>query len=256
MLACDMPPVLVIDLDETILGVNSFPLWVWFLIGGWLPELGLRQRAWLSLQTQLALLRRKLGRIDHDEFRCGLQAAWHSAAGLRCELLTRRFQTRLLRHVRISVQPVLEIVAAGHVDAVLATAATADYATGLGQRLGFRHVLASLPYADGIARLNGGMRKRDRVLAFLRARGWHNRMLILFTDHPDDLPLIRDSNIVFWFGRDDALAVAQASAGDVDFVRCRDLDGETLLSALCALNAIPATQEDHPVDAARAMTAS
>jgi len=251
-----MAPVLVIDLDETILEVNSFPLWVLFLIGGRLPELRLRQRALLSVRTQLALLQRKLGRLDHDEFRCRLQAAWHSAAGLHCDHLTCRFQTRLLRRVRTNMQPVLAMVAAEQVDAVLATAATADYAAGLGRRLGFRHVLASQSRPDSVAPLNAGAHKRDRVLACLREQGWSKRALILFTDHLDDLPLMRESKVVCWFGQDDTLAVAQEAAADIRFTGCRHLNGEALRATLWALGVIPVAHADQPADAARAMTLS
>lgn len=252
----DVAPVLVIDLDETILEVNSFPFWVLFLIGGRLPELRLRQRASLSMRAQLVLLWRKLGRLGHDEFRCRLQAAWRSAAGPHYEDFTYRFQTRLLWRVRSSMQPVLAMIAAEQVDAVLATAATADYAAGLGRRLGFRHILASQSRLDGTAPLNAGAHKRDRVLAFLRERGWSERTLILFTDHLDDLPLMRESKVVCWFGRDDTLAVAQESVGDIRFIRCRHLNGEALCAALWALGVIPVAHADQPADAVRAMTLS
>ena len=37
-------PVLICDLDGTILRVNSFPLWILYLIAGRLPELGFGAR--------------------------------------------------------------------------------------------------------------------------------------------------------------------------------------------------------------------
>ena len=43
--------------------------------------------------------------------------------------------------------------------------------------------------------------KRDRVLALLRQLDWFTRPRILFTDHLDDLPLMRECDAVFWFGK-------------------------------------------------------
>src|SRR5580692_3049748 len=143
MQTADAAPVLVFDLDETILRVNSFPLWVRFLIAGRLPGLGWRRRALLSLHAQRLLLWRKLGRLSHDALRWRLLLAWQSATGHRRERFVARFQARLLREVRGNLRPLLAMVAAEQIDAVLATAAGAEYAEGLGRRLGFRYVLAS-----------------------------------------------------------------------------------------------------------------
>jgi hypothetical protein len=76
MQTADAAPVLVFDLDETILRVNSFPLWVQFVIAGRLPGLGWRRRALLSLHAQRLVLWRKLGRLSHDALRWRLLLAW------------------------------------------------------------------------------------------------------------------------------------------------------------------------------------
>ena len=241
----DTAPILIFDLDETILRVNSFPLWVRFLIAGRLPELGWRRRAWLSLCAQRLLVWRKLGRLSHDTVRWRLQLAWQSAAGHQREDLVTRFQARLLREVRENLRPLLAMIASERIDAVLATAAAAEYAVGLGRQLGFRHVLTSPHDCNAVVPLNSGPRKRDRVLAFLREQGWHGRKLTLFTDHLDDLPLMQESDTVCWFGPDATLATAQTLAAGTRFIRGRDLDS----SALVAVT-------DQPMEASRAMTAA
>ena len=131
MPSADPPPVLVFDLDETILAVNSFPLWVRFLAAAPVPGLGWRRRAALSLRVQSLAIRRKLGLIDHDALLWHLQQAWLGATGTDGETMAREFQASLLQQVRPCLQPLLAIVAAGQMDAVLATAATSDYAAGL-----------------------------------------------------------------------------------------------------------------------------
>ncbi len=240
MQQAEQRPVLVFDLDETVLSINSFPRWAMFLVAGRLPGLGLRRRLALSVHAQLWLLRRKLGRIDHEMLLQHLQKAWRTAAIGRGDMIARRFQANLLRRVRPNLQELLASVAAGDVDAVLATAALGDYATALGQELGFRHVLVT-PDADTPgAFVNSGARKRDRVLAFLQERGWADRPLILFTDHLDDLPLIRKSAAVCWFGSREDLATADASAADVCFVFCRNQSADRMRAILRTLGAYAA----------------
>jgi phosphoserine phosphatase len=247
----DPAPILIFDLDETILRVNSFPLWARFLIAGRLPGLGWRRRAWLSLRAQRLLVWRKLGRLSHDTLRWRLQLAWQSAAGHHREDLVARFQAGLLREVRENLRPLLAMIASERIDAVLATAAAAEYALGLGRQLGFRHVLASRHDSHAAAPLNSGPRKRDQVLTFLREQGWHGRKLTLFTDHLDDLPLMRESDTVCWFGPDATLAAAQTLAGGTRFIRGRDLDGSALVAVL---DGLPVAVMDQPMEASRAMT--
>ena len=73
-------PLLICDLDGTILRGNSFPLWILWLMVGRLPELGLRVRVMLSLQVQKLLLQRRLGRIEHARLMREVQHAWHTAS--------------------------------------------------------------------------------------------------------------------------------------------------------------------------------
>jgi phosphoserine phosphatase len=235
MPSTDPAPVLIFDLDETILAVNSFPLWVRFLLAKPVPGLGWRPRIALSLRVQSLAVRRKLGFIDHDALLWQLQLAWRDATGTDSETMTSGFQVSLLQQVRPNLKPLLAIVAAGRVDAVLATAAASDYAAGLAQRLGFRYALTTLPDYGAVTPRNSGTRKRDRVRALLHQFGWHTRPLVLFTDHIDDLPLMRDSDAVCWFGSAAELEGAKAAADKPRFVACRDLSAGELEDALSAL---------------------
>lgn len=228
MRPADPEPVLVLDLDETVLSVNSFPRWVLFLIFGALPGIDFRRRALLSLRVQVLLLRRKIGAIDHTRLLQRLQAVWQAAAQHRSEPMARHFQATLTQYVRPNLRPLLTLVAAGHSDAILATAALCDYAAGLGRELGFRHILTTPATDNPLGFLNSGAQKRDRVLALLIAYGWAGRPLILFTDHLDDLALMRESSAVCWFGSREDMATAAASAADTCFVFCPDLRSDRL----------------------------
>jgi phosphoserine phosphatase len=238
----DPMPVLVFDLDGTILCCNSFPLWTLFLMTGRLRGVGARRRLLLSLRVLGLLVRRKIGRLSHDEFQRCLQAASVDLG------LTSRFEAVLLRRVRGNMRSCLDLMVERRLDTVLATAAAADYAEAFGRRLGFRHVLAT-PSGRSVGEPpNSGVMKRQRVVAFLDDIGWCDRPLILFTDHIDDLPLIQACGVVCWFGSAEAMSVVNVMAAETRFIHCRDMTGEQLLAAcntLCgcppALSAITAS---------------
>jgi len=230
-------PVLICDLDGTILRRNSFPFWIIYLIFGPLPELEFPARAKLSFRTQRLLLRRKLGRIDHERLMCGVQYAWHAAAGgdQGGDQTARRIPAMLRRLVRPSLEPLLDQVAMGEVDAVLATAAAGEYAIELGRQLGFRHILATPCRLASDEKLNSGPRKFLRVAQFLDSQGWHERPRVLLTDHIDDLPLMRHCDAVGWFGSMAAMTHARELTAGVPFTFCQRLDATAMSSALAAM---------------------
>jgi phosphoserine phosphatase len=235
MRSADSLPVLIFDLDGTILRTNSFPLWVVYLTIGRIPELDLRQRVSLSMHAMRLLLSRKIGRLSHDELQRRLQMVWQATIAGGPLPMANPYEARLLRRVRPNLGSLLSLIVKRQFDAVLATAAAADYAEPLGRRLGFQHVLATR--ADRIAGepANARAAKRRSVGDFLRQAGWCDRSLILFTDHLDDLPLILDCDIVCWFGSVGMLAKARAMAGQRAFVHCRDMSPQVLQATVLGL---------------------
>lgn len=225
-------PVLVFDLDGTILRVNSFPCWALYLIAGPIRGIGGSGRVRLALRASWLLLLRKLRLIDHAALLGGLQRAWRAMPSPTAAAVANPFQTMLLGRLRANLRPLLEMVASGRVDAVLATAAAGEYAIGLGRRLGFRHVLATPPARAHGEPINRGARKRDALLALLENAGWRGRPLILLTDHIDDLPLMRLSSAVCWFGRTGRVQEACDAADDVSFLLCRNLGARQILAAV------------------------
>ena len=227
----DQPPVVVFDLDGTILRCNSFPRWVRHLITGRLPVLSWRQRLGLSLDAMALLVRRKLGRMSHDAFMRRLQGACQPLGTAAMN----GFAASLLRQLRPNLTRVLELVREGQIDAVLATAAAAEYADWLGARLGFRHVVASPAGRGDNEPINIGEHKLERVQSLLAREGWQDRRLILLTDHHDDLPLIRVSDVVCWFG---AGNLADPPAG-LRLLTCRNLDAAAMHATLFGLYFAP-----------------
>ncbi len=195
-----MHRVLVFDLDGTVLSVNSFPLWAMHLLRARFAHLGLVQRLGVSLRAGGVLAARKARLIGHEAFKWRLQQLWQQAVAGDGGVAERAFAQHLVSYVRPELTGVLKAVSEGRVDAVLATAAAGDYAQALGQALGFRHVLATPRDRSASTPSTVGVHKRDAVLAFLAERGWQGRPITFFTDHEDDLPLIRISHMVYWFG--------------------------------------------------------
>jgi haloacid dehalogenase-like hydrolase len=231
-------PVLVFDLDGTILDCNSFPAWVLFLAYGPISGLPLPTRLLLSLRVHRLLLGRRLGRPPHNAFVSRLRECWLRSGG---DISTAsRFYTAMQARVRPCLNPALALVAAG-ADAVLATAAAAEYAEHLGRLFGFRHILATEAGPDMAGRLNSGQLKCDRVLALLRTIGWDRRPMVFLTDHPDDLPLIMHSSVVFWFGTPVALARVRARAKHVDIVDCSGYTANAVAGLLKRLGVVTDT---------------
>lgn len=223
-------PVLIFDLDGTVLRRNSFPYWVRALLAGG-KHGGLHARLALSWHVQRLLVRRKLGRLGHDAFLRELQHAWTQTADPKGDMAA-QLQARLLRLQRDNLRPVLRSVARLEVDSVLATAAAADYAEPLARALGFLHVLATPRASEATQPCNRGEQKRERVLAFLENQGWSQRPRIFFTDHMDDLPLIQVSQAVCWFGSGKALQTAREAAPGTRFVPCLRLRAEEVQQTL------------------------
>jgi phosphoserine phosphatase len=194
---------IVFDLDGTILSVNSFRLWVTQMIGGRFPGMPAWRRAILSIATLRALAARKAGLISHETLKWTLQHHWQRATRRDAGAGEREFVQRLCGFVRPELIGLLAAVADGRLEAVMATAAAADYAEAFGRLLGFPHILATPRVREEGSPSLVGVRKRDAVLAHLAALGWQGRPIVFFTDHVDDLPLILRAQTVYWFGSEE-----------------------------------------------------
>jgi phosphoserine phosphatase len=207
--------MLILDLDGTILSVNSFRRWVLHLVRARFPHLGAARRLRIAGATVTALSARKMRLSGHEALKWRLQKLWQTATDGDGGLSEKSFVEELMGFVRPELLPVLKAVAAGEVEAVLATAAAGDYAYQLGRSLGFAHVLATPPLRAFGEPSNVGERKREAVLGFIASRGWQDRPRILFTDHEDDLPLIRICQTVYWFGSERARSAIQRMVPEI-----------------------------------------
>jgi phosphoserine phosphatase len=191
-------PVYAFDLDGTILDVNSFPLWVRYLLKGGPATAPLAVRATVAARTAMALVERKALKRSHQLLKLRLQRLWTALPQAEA---AQDFTAGLMPHVRSEFGPALAKVAAGEIDALLATAAAEEYAEALAARLGFRHYVATQRGRADVAE-NVGPAKRTSVLAFVEKAGWTGRPLVVFTDHLEDSPLVESADILVWCGTD------------------------------------------------------
>lgn len=228
-------PVLVFDLDGTVLRLNSFPIWVLFTGLGGIRSLSLKQQFKLTRRVCSLLVLRKLGRIRHDALLRHMQALWHFATGSDEGAAAQRLGSLLLRNVRRNMAPAMQLVTDGAMDGVLSTAAAEEYALEVGQRLGFTNILATRGGRGPNEPSNIGEHKRDGLRDWLEQRGWTGRPLIFFNDHMADLPLMLESTIVCWFGSRRALVQAKNAAPHVRFVACRGLKEREMRATMAHL---------------------
>lgn len=222
-------PILVFDLDGTVLRINSFPVWLLFLaFGGALS----RRQLIVSLRAARLLMRRKLGGMTHAAFLRETQALWEFATASDGGVATRRLTTLLLRTVRRNIVPALKLVSDGVLDGLIATAAAENYAVALGERLGLPTVLATRNGRDADEPDNSGQNKRDRLMAWLDAQACTERPLIFFNDDMSDLPLMRDASVVCWFGSGRSLNEARRLLPSVRFVDCRQLNAREMQATM------------------------
>jgi phosphoserine phosphatase len=199
----DPHAVYILDLDGTVLSTNSFPHWVLYLMRAPFPRVGAVRRLSISGRAAAMLMQRKLRLTGHERFKWRLQRLWQAATDGDGGAGAQAFVARMVNYVRPELRPVLAAVAGGRIDAVMATAAPADYAQPLGAAVGFAHVLATPALRLVGEPSNVGQQKCLAVLRFLASRGWQDRRRVLFTDHEDDLPLIGVCDVVHWFGSEE-----------------------------------------------------
>ena len=172
------------DLDGTLVVGNTFWLWISLLLT--------RRWSLRDLPMKVAILRaiadRALKRSDHAALKFAAQSAWRRSTpadqkrrawSLSVERAAVSLPCRRARAHRAVLRcraPVL-----------LATAAPAEYAEPLAERLGLDGCIATA-FSEADWTHNLGAAKRDSVLARLASLGLAERQMVIVTDHRDDLP--------------------------------------------------------------------
>jgi len=230
------PPVLLFDLDGTLLSINSFPVWVKWMLWGKFTHLPMLWRLKLFIQTATALVRRKAGKDNHAEFKKRLQVAWRGATVKDESCQSSEFLADLmLGYVRDNLRPLINALSRTPYDAILTTAAAEEYAVPLAKKLGFTNVictrLAAIPYLENLAET-----KMQNTVLELQRLQWGERTRIFFTDHIDDIPLVKVCEKTFWFGDAESFGIAKQMAPDSNIEWALDYGSDQILEILSCLN--------------------
>ncbi len=192
--------ILIFDLDGTILSINSFPVWAWYMLKGGSTSLTMSTRIKIAFRTACIMFKRKVCRRSHFATKQALQKLW-----IQSQANADTLNNALLKHIRPELAGLLQLVRSGQVKAILATSAAACYAVELGQKLGFTYITAT--HLGGLE--NRSEEKLDSVMRLIESNGWSDFKRILLTDHPEDLPLIKQCQQTIWFGDNAGLEVVR-----------------------------------------------
>lgn len=150
--------MLAVDLDETLLKVNSFPLFVGYL----LRTMPVQRRFRLTLRLMRALVRRKLLRGSHHDFKATVTRI---DAQLPADLHARFAARMVQRHAN---EEVVRLIADWDGQVVLCTSAPQAYAASIGSALGCDVVQGSRVIGGTLVD-NVGITKADRLRAVANA---------------------------------------------------------------------------------------
>jgi phosphoserine phosphatase len=197
------PSIVLVDLDGTLVPINTFHHWIVHIVVRGLSGLPLRKRITIRIAVLALCLRRTLGVISHDGFKRGIQLAW--AAAIRDvdpgweEEKIGRFVYRIRSHIDPRVWSLIMDFRSRGAITLLTTAAPAEYAECLGRQLGFTESVATPRALEPTWSNNSKDLKLWRSRLALERLCAAGQMAVL-TDHIDDLPLMRVADIVFLVG--------------------------------------------------------
>lgn len=215
--------ILIIDLDETLLSINSFPVWAKYFLCGKFPQLTPFQRSVLLSKSAIIFAKRKLLGINHAKTKDELQKLWVEAGDAQA---LENIIAALKQKIRPNMQAVLELVQTQKIDAILASAAAFAYVEPLGRGVGFSHIIATKIGEEE----NRHDEKSRTVLEYIEKQGWQSRKKIFFTDHLEDAPLAGKSDMVLWFGKSEQVEELQSLVGGVQIVDCKHLSSNGVLT--------------------------
>ena len=175
-----MSTLVVVDLDGTLIPGNSFHAWLRYL-GRWALVTG---RLGLAARLGLECVRRGRRSITHGELKYRVLVLSESVP----EPVIDRFARRLVASIRTTVSRAVRDAAHDGFIVVLATAAPQMYLGALATAIGAGTAIGTPAPGPDPWRECTGDEKVDRVLAMYEPGA---EIAVAFTDHLDDLPLVR-----------------------------------------------------------------
>ena len=218
-------PILIIDLDETLLSINSFRIWSAYFLYGKFENLNFQKRSLLWFKAAKIFAERKILRHSHAQTKSALHKLCIQADNNKA---LENILIKLEQKIRPNMRGVLELIAQNKIDAILATAATSFYAEPFAARVGFSHITSTKLNEKE----NRGEEKSRRVLEFFEKQDWENRKKIFFTDHLEDMPFILKSDKLIWFGEPEKIGIIKKSAPKLDIILYKNLTAQEMLEEI------------------------
>ena len=189
--------VVIADLDDTVLTVNSYHLLL-PLVARYCLAPSVRRVA-LGLELGIVILLRRLGLRSRVHMKRVVQRICVAALAPSDGRLE-EFLSVLEGKTNTAVVELLRAAKSHGAQLVLSTAALPEYAEALSLRLGFDHVVATSRATERPWIENLGDHKRERTLAQLEAHGLGSLRRVFVADHLDDVPLAEACDLVLWVG--------------------------------------------------------
>ncbi len=176
--------LVVFDLDGTIIRCNSFHLWIGFCIFSHCSALNLKKKLKIIFNCLLRILKR----IDHAQFKKEVMLI----KPISSDRMARYFLKNLIIP-KISFVCYKEMLLwkKKGVTIVIATAAAETYVEAIAKYFGIKHWVSSYLLNDKLFNCIG----KNKIHS-LRRKFNNFRILALYTDHIDDLPLMSLANYV------------------------------------------------------------
>ena len=170
----------VFDFDGTVIDGNSFHMWAWFLFIRNMATRNLADGLAIAISTGMRLARL----ISHRQWKKLILQKSISATPGDIE----SFTIRLWARVRPQAIDAIIRHKAERLQVVVITAAPLIYLSGIADRLGIDAVIAtSIPSSAPFVEMRGDA----KPLALFARYGDDAEIAIAYTDHTDDLPLLR-----------------------------------------------------------------
>jgi len=177
----------LIDLDGTFVSVNTFHKWMKFLFIEELKKFHL-----ISVFTILKIVfLRSMKKIDHSKMKFSILKISEQTMD---EKQIETFVQSLHPYVNNDLLLILENDCN---TTILATAAPILYAQEIQKVYNFDHVIATGKTSEIEWKENIKEEKKKNVISLLKQHNLNNERSILYTDHHDDLPLMRYSNFTY-----------------------------------------------------------
>ncbi len=216
-------PVLIIDLDETLISVNSFPLWAKYFLLGRFDSLTPAKRAVLRIKAAKIFASRKILKHSHAKTKRDLHKIWVAANDISAQ---DNLLSKLEQNIRPNMQKLLQLIATKEIDAVLATAAASAYAEPFARKIGFTYVIAT-----GISDSeNRSEEKSRRAIELITKNNWQDREKIFFTDHLEDMPFMKNSDKLIWFGKDGEIEQIKSNLPDLKIFSGKNMGAQDIIN--------------------------